>query len=75
MRFSGAKSSYRVFLKDFDGVNTTVLRAGMWMISLVRGLRPLRAARRRTEKVPKPGKVKRFVRNVDREGQEGLTTE
>src|ERR1035437_3717607 len=56
----------RPFLSCGAGRKPTVRAAGMVMGALVRGLKPARARRRRTEKVPKPGTQKRLSLRIER---------
>ena len=56
----------RPFLSGGAGRNPTVRAAGMVIGALVRGLKPGRARRRRTVKVPKPGIQKRLSLRIER---------
>src|SRR5579862_1086964 len=54
------------FLSCGAGRKPTVREAGIVMGALVRGLKPARGLRRRTEKVPKPGTQKRLSLRIAR---------
>src|SRR5208282_4819599 len=65
-RLQNGDSSQRPFRSCGAGRKPTVRAAGMVIGELVRGLKPCRARRRRTENVPKPGTQKRLSRRIAR---------
>src|ERR1700723_3897434 len=62
----GRARGQRPFLSCGAGRKPTVRDAAMVIGALVRGLKPARALRRRTEKVPKPGTQKRLSLRIER---------
>src|SRR6202140_700026 len=62
----GCGRGQRPFLSCGAGRKPTVRAAGIVIGALVRGLKPARALRRRTEKVPKPGTQKRLSLRIER---------
>jgi hypothetical protein len=62
----GCGRGQRPFLSWGAGRKPTVRAAGIVIGALVRGLKPARALRRRTEKVPKPGTQKRLSLRIER---------
>src|ERR1700686_3112611 len=62
----GCGRGQRPFLSCGAGRKPTVRAAGIVIGALVRGLKPARARRRRTENVPKPGTQKRLSLRIER---------
>ena len=62
----GRARGQRPFLSWGAGRKPTVRDAGIVIGALVRGLKPARGLRRRTEKVPKPGTQKRLSLRIAR---------
>src|SRR5258707_10260403 len=63
---SGCGRRQRPFLSCGAGRKPTVRDAAIVIGALVRGLKPARALRRRTENVPKPGTQKRLSLRIER---------
>src|SRR5690606_12901272 len=51
------KDQLRASPRDLAGTNFTTLRAAIWILAPVCGLRPVRAARSLTLSLPRPGRV------------------